>query len=240
MLFHKVNIKDQLVKEREREVSLLQEVNYLLQLSGDRDEDILRRLKNKTGPIAEVPFELEEADKKNLFSLNDISAICIKYRLRFLDSSHFSAEIPYEAVSKIKEFEKKYGHRIERFKIIAPDRVFRLTDVNKDPLLLAQLGDNSYYLLHKWGNDLSWYRAILCYPFRNIYCFLASVFCLGLIIGFSMPVGWLNTKPEFENYLRLWLSVHSFIGLTGFFIFVGGTFHHSFSAANWRSKHYNG
>jgi len=240
MLFSKINIERQMVKERDRETSLMEEVDKILQLSSDKDLDVLQRLKLRTDSLASLPFSLEEMDKKNVFSLEDIRTICVRYRLRFLDPSLFKAEIPYQAISNIQAFEKKYDHKIEKFKMIAPDNVFKLQDVNRDPLLLAELGDNTYYLVHKWGSDLSWFRNILCFPFRSIYSFLISCFCLGLAVGFSLPVSWLNVPPENEIYLRVWLSVHSFIGLTGFFIFVGAAFNKSFSGMNWKSHYYNG
>ncbi len=240
MIFDKIDIRKALVKEQERQTSILEEVQHVLQLSSDKDKDVIRRIKKRKDSIDSLPFMPDKEDKKNIFSLNDIRSICIKYRLRFLNSSHFAAEIPYEAISKVHAFEKKYGFRIEDFKIVAPDTVFKLHDVNKDPLLLAKLGDDAYYLIHKWGDDMKWYRNILCYPFRSFFTFLPSVYILGLIIGFSMPIAWMNARAEHEIYYRIWLSVHFFIALTGFFVFLGAAFHRNFSAVNWRSHYFNG
>ena len=37
---------------------------------------------------------------------------------------------------------------------MAPSKLFELENYD-DPLLFASLGDGYYYLIHKWGNDLS-------------------------------------------------------------------------------------
>ena len=59
---------------------------------------------------------------------------------------------------KIKSLEKTHNTNIGDFKIMAPSALFRLEKTD-DPLLFVPLGNNYYYLVHKWGNDL--------HPFQN-------------------------------------------------------------------------
>lgn len=45
-----------------------------------------------------------------------------------------------------------------KFCIAAPATSFKLQDRPIDPLLFCELGDGQFYLVHKWGNDLSVFR----------------------------------------------------------------------------------
>ena len=70
--------------------------------------------------------------------------------------------------SKLKEFEKEYSREIEKknLYIVAPKQSF-LKLAPKDPLMFYQLTDDKFYLIHKWGNDLSILRKILYFPMRT-------------------------------------------------------------------------
>ena len=84
-----------------------------------------------------------------------IEKIAIKHRLRFLPTKFFKNQIPQEAIFKIKEIEKSNSTEIKKFFILAPSSAFDLEDCNKDPLLFIPLKNNQYYMVHKWGSDLS-------------------------------------------------------------------------------------
>lgn len=239
MKFNQVNIKTELLEQKQKNAGLLDQVASILSASIKLDEDVLYRLQH--APIDQIMDveSIEETDKVNIFNLNQIKAICLKYNLRFLDSSYFKSEFPYEAISKIKAFESKYNVKIKTFKVVAPAEVFKLEDCNKDPLLLAQLADNRYYLIHQWGSDLAWYRAIVSYPIKSVYSYFVFMWLPAAIIAFGMPFSWLNVASENEISLRFWLTVHCFIALFFFVIFLGSTAHKNFSENSWDSKYYN-
>jgi hypothetical protein len=240
MIFQPVNIEKALKKERQylqknTDKDILDEVNEILRQSEKEDEAILKRLKGSNTNIQEFHSQFE---KDKIYSLFEIKKVCEKYRLRFLDSKYFKGEIPYEAISKIKQIEKKNKIEFSSFKIIAPAGLFKLENVHKDPLLFASIGNGNYYLIHKWGNDLSWHRKILAYPLRNLYTFFTCIFILSAILSFSVPESWLN-MPMGSLTLRIWLTVHLFIGFSGFFIFLGSTMQKNFSSNVWDSKFFN-
>jgi hypothetical protein len=239
MYFDDINIKNELLKPSNNPNRLLAQVGDILSTSVKKEEDILSRLQQL--PVAEIMDikQLSEQDKKAIFTLEKIEKVCIKYNLRFLDTSFFKSDFPYEAIVKIKEFEVKYNVTIKHFKIIAPANVFKLEDCNEDPLLFAQLADNRYYLIHQWGHDLSWYRGIISYPIRNIYAYFFTMWIPAAAIAFSLPFKWLNVATESELSLRLWLTVHCFLALFFFVIFMASTSHKNFSATTWNSKYYN-
>ena len=240
MYFDDVNVKNELFKQKnETGNSLLNQVSAILSTSVKKDEEVLYRLQNK--PINTIIDSdiIAEEDQKNIFNLSQIKDVCLKYNLRFLDSSYFKPDFPYEAISKIKAFEQKYEVTIKQFKLVAPGEVFKLEDCNKDPLLFAQLAENRYYLIHQWGNDLKWYRAVLSYPFRSIFSFFTFLWLPALIIGFAIPFSWLQVDADLELNFRLYLTVFSFISLFFFSIFLGSTSHKNFSDLTWDSKYYN-
>jgi hypothetical protein len=237
-MFSRINLLDSLKKERTNEEVLFEEVVDLLENSALKEEDILKRLKDSGNEILSIS-DLDEKEKNDVFTLPEIKKVCVKYRLRFLDSKHFTAEFPYEAILKIKAFEQKYKVKIDNFKIIAPDEVFKLQDINKDPLLFAQLANNKYLLIHQWGKDLAWYRAIKYYPVRSIYAYFNAVWLLAIAIALAIPFDWMKISPEYEIGMRLWLSLHSFIALFFFILFLGSTGRKTFSEDNWNSKYFN-
>lgn len=240
MLFNPINIENALKKERQylqnnTDKDLLDEVNAILRQAEIDDEAVLKRINASNENEQEI---LSNFEKEKIYTISEIKRVCEKYRLRFLDAKYFKGEIPYEAISKIKEIEKKNQIEFKRFKIIAPAGLFKLEDAHKDPLLFASIGNGNYYLIHKWGNDLSWHRKLLAYPLRNIYTFFTTIFIISAILSFMVPESWLN-MPMGSLTLRLWLTIHLFIGFSGFMIFLGSTMQKNFSSNVWDSKFFN-
>ena len=239
MIFSPLNVEQELIHERMKQQRLMDAVHDVFENVQRRDEEILERLA-KDSPENELLLRIDEEDRKNIFSLAEIKTTCIRYRLRFLKSSFFKAPFPYEALMKIKEFEKKYGTEISSFKIIAPDHAFELQNINKDPLLFAQLSNDSFYLLHKWGKDLAWYKKYLFFPLQNPVIFFITLLSFCAIGALVVPVQWMNVLNfESEVYLRLWLAVHFFIMFSGMVLWIGISFSKNFSRNTWSSKYYN-
>lgn len=239
MIFSPLNIKQELIHERMRQQKLINHVHELLEEVNQKDDRIRQRLKDEN-PEKDLLLRFDEQDLKCVFSLGEIKNTCIRYRLRFLKSSYFKAEFPYEALMKIKEFEKKYGVEISGFKIIAPDHAFELQNVNKDPLLFAQLSDDSYFLLHKWGTNLAWYKKYLFCPLQNPIIFFLTLLAFCAVGSMIIPVQWMNVLNfESEVFLRLWLIVHFFIMSSGIVLWLGISFSKNFSCNTWNSKYYN-
>lgn len=118
---------------------------------------------------------LKEATKFNtdkVYHVSQIKKLCNKYYLRFLPSALFKGNIDPCLTDKIATFEITYNVKCEckvsdsRFYykeeeknnnifIAAPASSFSLQKKPKDPLLFYKINDEYYYLIHKWGNDLS-------------------------------------------------------------------------------------
>lgn len=106
-----------------------------------------------------------EFNQERVFHVSQIKAICDKYHLRFLPSRYFSGTIDVELPNKISQFEIAYGKTCNQQNsfIMAPAKSFNLEPKPKDPLLFYKINDTYFYLIHKWGNDLSASRIILKY-----------------------------------------------------------------------------
>jgi hypothetical protein len=239
MIFSPLNVEQELIHERMKQQKLMNDVHDLLEQVQQNDALILQRLKQEN-PEKELLLRIDDSDKSRIFSLAEIRNTCIRYRLRFLKSTYFKAAFPYEALMQIKGFEKKYGVEIQNFRILAPDHAFELENINKDPLLFAQLTDNSFFLLHKWGKDLAWYKKYLFLPLQNPIIFFLSLLACCALGSWIIPVQWMNVMNfESEVFLRLWLGVHFFIMSSGIVLWLGISFSKNFSCNTWNSKYYN-
>ncbi|REK03500.1 MAG: hypothetical protein DWQ44_05615 [Bacteroidetes bacterium] len=241
MIFPKINLETELIREKMRIRNLLNEAHDVLECSHVQDEKIQDRIlhyANESGSAYPVQDRFIPAEK--IYSENVIRNICIKYRLRFLDSLCYRGDLPYDAILKVREHEEILKIKFQNFKIAAPAEFFQLENVNKDPLLFAEIGKGKYLLIHKWGNDLNWSRKLSAWPLRNLGNFLFSILMISCLIAFSIPSGIMHIMNfEEEIYLRLWLSVHTFIGISAFSIWAGLCFDKSLSSQNWKSKYYN-
>lgn len=239
MIFSKINLKTELIRRRNAQQALLDEVHMILEESSRKDEEVLQRLYN--GFEKEVStLYADPADEIRVFDIAEIQKLCIRYRLRFLSSSHFRSEYPYAAIAEIRAFERKYSTKIEEFYIAAPEHTFNLENINKDPLLFARLGERNFYLIHQWGNDLPWYKKFTLWPLQTFKTLFITLWFLAAALAFVIPSSIINISSfEAEMYLRLWLTVHCFIAFFGFTVWAGFTFDKTVSSKNWNSKYYN-
>ncbi|ESU21189.1 hypothetical protein FEDK69T_25560 [Flavobacterium enshiense DK69] len=187
MLLKKTNIHEKLISQRKKSGSYTDPVAFanLLLAEDENKRTFIRKKLGSKSEITENTFDFDLLETERIFHLSQIKAICIDYRLRFLDSHLYKLPFPEEAVSKIKNLEKAHQTQLSGFKMIAPSKVFQLKKYN-DPLLFAPLGNDYYYLIHKWGNDLHPLRKWLVLPFRNLgtlilFFLMLSAFCCLLV-----------------------------------------------------------
>lgn len=241
----KSELLQDLQREEERrahEESLLQEAEELLRSGREDDERILERLKDGR-PTAGPAIDPEGLPEERVFSEGAIRRICVKYRLRFLSTRYFNDELPYEAVSGLRDLEKRTGQEIEDLRIVAPSERFELQDSTKDPLLFASLGNGKYYLIHRWGGELSGWRKWLNYPFRSVQSLLTTCGIVALLISMLIPESFLQAGGNMHPNLLILLRGMSFFLLASFFItasFIFGiTTSREFSSDQWNSRFFN-
>ncbi len=240
MLFKEINVLNELVKEqaRESENSVIDFAKFVLAKEGEREQRIKDDMK---GTENNAP-SIINGDYK-LFSEETIKSICIKYRLRFLDSKLFKGDIPYEAIQKTKTLEKELNTELRSFKIVAPAARFALKDSTKDPILLAKTANGKYLYIHKWGNDMAWYQKLLKFPFSNIQNLAISSIILSLVISLLIPSAFTTEFYTRTEALMLLNKFMIFCGLSGLIfsasLALGIILSKDFSDDVWNDKYFN-
>ena len=178
----KVNLFEELLQERNKQISTNELTSLLKNIWTKEDskkERITQSLKDSNnGSFNQLKFE--EMETKNIFHKDTIKNICVRYRLRFLDSNLFKGEYPKNITKIISDIEKKHDTNLNNFMIMAPSKLFKIKSPD-DPILFIPIGKNYYYLIHKWGEEFNYLRKLLVLPFKNIdnltiFSVLVSVF----------------------------------------------------------------
>ena len=195
----------------------------------------------KSKRISKIKIDLDynpdKIDSNRLFHVDQIRKICIDYRLRFLDFNFFKGGVPDEAYTKLKEFELNHPDLDLNIKMMAPTKLFKLENYD-DPLMFVSLGNNYYYLIHKWGNDMSYFRKMSMWPFKNIYNILVYIAIISLFFTTFVPDGifFYKNNPEIQFFV---VFLFMFKSLAAIFIYFGFAMGKNFNENIWNSKFYN-
>jgi len=237
MLINKVNLEKELISERKKfksEMAILEDVKAIFAANEIERELIKQALKEKgSTKINQLKFDLLETDK--IFHLEQIKKICVDYRFRFLDSSIFKNKIPEEAISKIRDLEKKHDSKLEGFKIVAPSKAFLLENYD-DPLLFIPIGNDYYYLIHKWGNDMNSIRKWLVKPVKNIGNFVLFSILISFLLTLIVPETTLSKTVPMASLIIFLFIFKSIIAVSAYYFFMMGK---NFNSEIWQRKYYN-
>ena len=141
-----------------------------------------------------------------------------------------------EAIDKIQALEKDHKTEVKHMKIVAPSKLFKLKNAD-DPLLFVPIGNDYYYLIHKWGNDLHPLRRLMMWPFKNIVTSILSILLLSLLLTAMMPLGLFNSQPNSSDFLLIFLFMFkSIAAIVIYYAFAAGK---NFNRAIWDSSYYN-
>ena len=153
-------------------------------------------------PFFEFEYNISKIDSNKLFHVNQIKKICIDYRLRFLELNLFKGKVPKKAYENLEKFKANHPNLKFDLKIMAPSKLFELENYD-DPLLFASLGNGYYYLIHKWGNDLSFFRKISVWPFKNLVTILTFISIISLVITALVPgnIFYYDGKPGTQFFI---------------------------------------
>jgi hypothetical protein len=181
-------------------------------------------------------FDFEQLETKRIFHRDTIKKICIDYRLRFLDLDYFKGDVPVEAIESIQALEQAHNTELQNMKIVAPSKLFKLKNAD-DPLLFVPIGNQYYYLIHKWGNDLHPLRKLLMWPFKNIITSILSILLLSLILTSFMPLTLFRAEPNWSDFILIFMFMFkSIAAIVIYYAFAAGK---NFSRAIWDSTYYN-
>ena len=238
-----INLETKLKEERKRLRSagadtILAQFKQLLTEDDATDDRIRTNIFGSDGHAQEL--DLTQLDPQRIFGLDEIKEVCVAYRLRFLDARYFKGEIPYEAVSKIKSLQKNQEQELTGFKLIAPAPMFRLQEKDKDPLLFVNLGNGLYYLIHKWGGELSAWRKILVYPFRSFESLFKTIVAFAFLLAAAVPSEiMMGPKDTTSMHIRVIFFFYLFLAFSGLTALYGFSRMKNFSVALWKSKFFD-
>ena len=230
----KVNLFEELLRERNKQISS-NELKSLIKDIWDKEDFKKNRIAKSLNEKNNENFnkmKFEEMETKNIFHKDTIKSICVQYRLRFLDSNLFKGDYPNNITKVISDIEKKHETTLNNFMIMAPSKLFKIKSPD-DPILFVPLGNDYYYLIHKWGEEFNHLRKLLVLPFKNIdnltvFSILVSVF-FALVGKLLIPS--LTSSEVFILFLFL---VKGFIFIFFYMFFLT---RRNFSESIWNSKY---
>ena len=238
MMFEKKNLEVELLLERNKVVTendLLAEIKAIFDADETKNDAIRLKIASE-GSTKHNQFDFDLMETNKIFHLQQIKNICIDYRLRFLDSNLFKNDIPVEALSKIKALEKAHNCDLVGFKIMAPSKLFHLKNFD-DPLLFVPIGNDYFYLIHKWGGEINPFRKLAVRPFRNLSSFFIFLMVASFGLAFIAPYDILGqVSPGIFRALSFLFIFKSLVGIALYYCFWKGK---NFNEAIWNSKFYN-
>ena len=179
-------------------------------------------------------FDLNKLSKSRIYHIDHIKKVSIDYRLRFLDIKYFKNKLPIEALKQIKKLEKEHKTKLSEFKIMAPSVLFRL-EKKDDPLLFVPLGNEYYYLIYKWGNDLHPFRKALMWPFKNIWNLLLAVLALSWVFTELTPLSLFTKNQNDSSYWMLLFFM--FKAIASIVLYFGFALGKNFNPAIWDNRY---
>ncbi|MDY0779698.1 hypothetical protein [Tenacibaculum sp. IB213877] len=235
-MLESVNLQEKLLRVRNKELKKTDVLDWVQQIFKDVDKnriDTQSKLETSEGGNFNV-FNIDKVEADAIFHINQIKKICIDYRLRFLDTKFFKGEYPVEAISKIHQLERTHNTELDGFKIMAPSVLFRLKKAD-DPILFAPMGNDYYYLIHKWGNDLHPLRKLKYWAIKNVTNLTITLAVFSLVLSAITHQFFFREHTSFGYFLMLFMFY--FKGAVGLTLFYGIALGKSFNEYIWQSKY---
>jgi hypothetical protein len=192
--------------------------------------------RQESSPESVNQFDFDHLDTARIYHLDHIRKICIDYRLRFLDLKYFKPELPEEAHEAIATLESLHQTQLKGLKIIAPSRLFKLADKD-DPLLFVPMGNQYFYLVHKWGNDLHPFRRWLVWPFKNMVNLILLIVLCSYLLTSLVPQGLFSKGNSHSEFWIIFFFM--FKSLAAIVIYYGFAKGKNFNPEIWNSKYFN-
>jgi hypothetical protein len=239
-MFRPVHIQNELERERKKLLDagdiLVFDAKRILHDQQFTEKNILGNLKsyNKSFGL----LNEEGLNKEQLFTHMEIKNICIRYRLRFVDSDMYTGEFPYESILKIKDLNELQRKDLNYFKVISTVDRLKHPFLDQDTLLFCETVYGNYYLIHRWGAALSARRKWNFFFLRNFETILLFTVLISAFLTLITPTKLMTNDPraEFFSLYRSALFFHILIINTGFVVFYLFKKGIPFSSSCWDSK----
>lgn len=186
-----INLEQELLKQNKKlntpkELLLIKEYEtYGININNNTLERLgLNSNLNKAKEIVEKnnnkKQQISNYNQERVFHISQVESICRKYSLRFLPIEYYKGTVPIELAYKIEQFEIAHQKSIDKSDcyIMAPAKNFKLEERPKDPLFFYKINEEYFYLIHKWGNDLSIFRRLISISSITIVKLICSIILL--------------------------------------------------------------
>ena len=236
-IFQDTNIPNQLRslknKGRSNEEELLAEAKRILNNDLLSEEKILQNLGHYTRSFDVI--DEEDVNRDSVYEMADIKRVATIYRLKFLDSKYYKEEIPYEAILKINEMNRRYRKELKDFRILAPHASFLEKDTFGSASLFVMTNHHNYYLIHSWGRPLSWKRRYKFWPLRSFETLAISLILFTALVTLSLPTAFitLDSHATYWCGYRAAAFFHLLIFHSGVTIYFTFAFALNFSSSIW-------
>ncbi len=236
-MFRGYGIKEELQKHKAKAMEpddfIIEEVHKILEANLFKEKTILNNLKSYNKSFAQL--NENALDRSLLFKHEELKAICINLRLKFLDSQAYRFDVPYEAILKIKQLNEDQKKDLDGFKIMGVAETFRKKSYNTNFALFAPTIMGNYYLIHQWGAKLKWYKKLMAFPLRNFEVLMATVITFVFILTMCLPTFLitLDRKATYWCGYRIGIFFHLLIFCSGFTAYILVGFNKRFSGTVW-------
>ena len=211
------------------------QIDRILEKVSQQDTFDPKELLKGTEPSESINnFDFDLLESHKIFHLDQIREVCIDYRLRFLDLKYFKGNVPKEAIAKISALEKNHDTTLDNFKVMAPSVLFRLKKAD-DPLHFVPLGNKYFYLIHKWGDDLSFFRKAWAWSFKNIWNLLITVMVVSFFATLITPYQIFTKSPTPSTFWMLFFFM--FKAIASIVLFYGFALGKNFNPAIWNNRY---
>jgi hypothetical protein len=236
-MFGDLNLTSELIRlrkaSRQEEDQIVSEVKKILHEDLFTEKKILENL-----PLYRRSFlVLDEEDLRQdkIFTLQEIKQVAVLYRLKFLDSSFFKPELPFEVGLKTEELNKRFHKDIGTYKVLSHYENFKNSTARHQAMVFVETNYGNYYLLHSWGKTLKMSRRLQFLPLRSFESLILSVVFITLVLALSLPTGviTLDSKAEYWSGYRAAAFFHLLIFNFGVTVYFTFTFAKNFSNTVW-------
>lgn len=228
MFLKGVDIEKILIKEKAKSGESTALLSLVQKILEDQEHS------NQFTAVNKMYLDKLETDK--VYHISEIKKICVQYRLRFLDRSFYKLKLPVEAEDKINLLNKIHHTHLHSFKIIAPAKSLKLENYD-DPLLFTPIGNDYYYFIHKWGDDLHSLRKIESWPMKNLGNITVFILIIALLTTLLLPIkSYTSTNSSSITLITFLFIFKSYCAIFIYYFFWKGK---QFSISNWDSKYYN-
>lgn len=217
---------------------VLQEVHDVLEAEQRKDDLLSAVVLSSTGDHIN---HIQRLDPDRVYSEEAIRRMCVTYKLRFLDAGRFKGPLPPRALYELRRLELRSPLPLKGFKVMAPASRFKLCDSNADPFLFVAVGLKHYYLVHRWGAPLSFWRVLAAWPWRGAAELAVSVFALAVLAAGLLPNKVIGADPAWA-----WWGAHRVLALlwttmifASFTVFAWFAFFGKFSRQAWKDHRFN-